>query len=392
MISEGMPVKTDPAYTQFASPARSAPEVIADQHRHLVSQQYVAEILDALPFPTLLINSDRQVVMVNRPLLSMLALEEQRQALGQRPGELMGCIHGHENAAGCGTAEACSVCGAVLAVLESQRLGQRAERECRIQAQGNDGVVALDLMVTATPLQVEGIPFTFVSMTDISDVKRRRALERIFFHDITNAAGGVQSILELLHEEDDPEQSQTLLELAGSGAARLVNEIQSHRLLTAAESDDLAVAVTVFDVLELVQSVAARYRWHQVGQGKKIEVDLDAEGVVVESDMALLERVLGNLIKNALEASRRGDTVTVGCGRAAAGVELWVHNPAVMPREAQLQVFQRSFSTKGTGRGLGTYSVRLLTERYLHGKVSFTSVEGEGTTFKAVYPLQWAAV
>ena len=57
------------------------------------------------------------------------------------------------------------------------------------------------------------------------------------------------------------------------------------------------------------------------------------------------------------------------------------------PREVQLQVFQRSFSTKGENRGLGTYSIRLLTERYLKGQVSFTSSPETGTIFTAAYPL-----
>lgn len=53
----------------------------------------------------------------------------------------------------------------------------------------------------------------------------------------------------------------------------------------------------------------------------------------------------------------------------------------------RLQIFNRSFSTKSTGRGLGTYSMKYLTEKYLRGEMSFTSVEGEGTTFLARYPL-----
>jgi sensor histidine kinase regulating citrate/malate metabolism len=46
-----------------------------------------------------------------------------------------------------------------------------------------------------------------------------------------------------------------------------------------------------------------------------------------------------------------------------------------------MQLFQRSFSTKGNGRGIGTYSIKLLTENYLKGKVSFFSNEEEGTVF-----------
>jgi signal transduction histidine kinase len=106
----------------------------------------------------------------------------------------------------------------------------------------------------------------------------------------------------------------------------------------------------------------------------------------VVTDRALLGRVIGNMLKNALEASRPGEAVTAGCERQVGQVRFWVHNSAVMPRSTQLQLFQRSFSTKGAGRGLGTYSIKLLGERYLGGRVVFSSVEGQGTTFTLVLP------
>ncbi len=43
-------------------------------------------------------------------------------------------------------------------------------------------------------------------------------------------------------------------------------------------------------------------------------------------------------------------------------------------------------------RGLGTYSVKLLTERYLGGAVTFTSTQEEGTTFRVCYPLHYGAL
>jgi signal transduction histidine kinase len=77
--------------------------------------------------------------------------------------------------------------------------------------------------------------------------------------------------------------------------------------------------------------------------------------------------------------------VTLGAKATDQAVEFWVHNPGVMPREVQLQVFHRSFSTKGVGRGLGTYSIKLLTERYLKGTASFKSSPEEGTVFTVRY-------
>jgi signal transduction histidine kinase len=57
-----------------------------------------------------------------------------------------------------------------------------------------------------------------------------------------------------------------------------------------------------------------------------------------------------------------------------------------MSESVQRQVFQRSFTTKELGRGLGTYSMKLLSERYLNGNVSFTTSPKQGTTFTARYP------
>ena len=57
-----------------------------------------------------------------------------------------------------------------------------------------------------------------------------------------------------------------------------------------------------------------------------------------------------------------------------------------MTEAVRHQIFQRSFSTKGPGRGLGTYSVKLFTEQYLKGKVGFESLEGKGTTFFVSLP------
>jgi signal transduction histidine kinase len=124
-----------------------------------------------------------------------------------------------------------------------------------------------------------------------------------------------------------------------------------------------------------------------VGQGRFVEVTADSENLLLMTDRALLMRVLANLLKNALEAEPRGSTVSIRSMRQGRRGVFEVHNPSAMPRSVQLQIFQRSFSTKGKERGLGTYSIRLLSERYLGGSVSFTSTAQDGTRFRVEYPL-----
>jgi signal transduction histidine kinase len=139
--------------------------------------------------------------------------------------------------------------------------------------------------------------------------------------------------------------------------------------------------------LQLLRGAVELYRRHPVAQDRHLALAGDAEEIAVVTDRALLQRVLCNLVKNALEACRAGETVTVGCGTVDGRIEFRVHNPGFIPRDTQLQIFLRSFSTKGAGRGVGTYSVKLLTERYLRGSVSFTSSPEQGTTFQVRYPL-----
>ena len=58
----------------------------------------------------------------------------------------------------------------------------------------------------------------------------------------------------------------------------------------------------------------------------------------------------------------------------------------MIPDEYQQRIFQRDFSTKGTGRGLGTYSMQLLS-RLLSGDVDFISETGNGTRFTLTLPI-----
>lgn len=127
---------------------------------------------------------------------------------------------------------------------------------------------------------------------------------------------------------------------------------------------------------------------HEAATGRAIVVDPGAPADSIVTDRSLLMRVMGNMIKNALEAEPAGAVIPIGADRVVedGGWALWVRNPTVIRRTVQLQVFQRSFSTKGEWRGLGTYSTRLLTERFLKGKASFTSAEGTGTEFRITIP------
>ncbi|MEJ2199760.1 MAG: ATP-binding protein [Desulfuromonadaceae bacterium] len=88
------------------------------------------------------------------------------------------------------------------------------------------------------------------------------------------------------------------------------------------------------------------------------------------------------MVLNALEASAAGETVRLRLLIDEAAVTIVVINRGEIPKEVQLSIFKRSFSTKSSsGRGIGTYSMKLFGERYLGGKVGFSSEQGETRFF-----------
>lgn len=377
---------TDPHYRTPAESCRQDAASIRNVYRKVKELPHVKAVCDTLPHIVLILNSNRQIVFANRRLIDFAGLNMTEACLGLKPGELFHCINADEGPEGCGTSEKCRVCGALQTIVESQHNHHGAQRELRLTARINGEAVAFDFRISAAPFSCGRQPLTMVHLVDISDEKRRRVLERIFFHDILNTAGSLLNLSQLMTttQGGQHEQRATLMHMASK---QLIDEIKAQRELMEAENGELDVHFAKVHSLScLKQTMHLFDEYQQIHQ-----VDLKLANASVDithnSDQTLLLRVLSNMVKNALEASHAGQTVTVGCRKKEGKVAYWVHNADFMSPEVQLQIFQRSFSTKGAGRGLGTYSIRLLTEKFLKGDVSFESSARSGTCFKVEYPL-----
>lgn len=370
--------------TKFLPAERASEEEIREKRNLILALPLIKLIVNGIPDGAVILNSQRQIIVSNRALLEARGLDSEEAALGLRPGEAFGCIHAN-NPLGCGTTEFCRYCGAAK-VLNSCRMGKKAADECRIISEFKDETEAFDLLVWGTPFRYGGDDFIFFTIYDITHEKRRQVLERIFFHDALNTAGGLLGFAELLAEEAPPELDN-LTEPILFGARTLVEEITSHKDLNDAETGELGVEAGRLSSGEVLKNLQINFG--RLGGFRQVNLDLDPdiEEFEFESDPVLVNRSLGNLVKNALESSQPGETVTLGCQADGLTVEFWVHNPAVMPPEVQFEIFKRSFSTKGRGRGLGLYGVKLLVARYLRGAVSFTSTPETGTVFRIRLPL-----
>ena len=358
-------------------------EIEAACHSPLV--EAVLSTADSL---LLVLNAQRHVVASNGTASKLAA-----GLLGLRPGEALGCVHA-QGPRGCGADPACETCGALGAVLGAQRSGRPVEAEwlVRSELEGTD----YEFNVRACPLLVGDSPLTVVALRDISSDKRRQALEQIFFHDVLNTITGLRGWAELLQSHPDthpsaPGRIQFL-------TRHIEREVRDHRALVMAERGTIVPDRKLLRASEILGDVDAVFASHAAARGRSIEGRL-AGDVELITDRSLLLRVLVNMVHNALEATEPGGVIRIEVARVGGRsspaaprgqdtVRFSVCNGGVMPAEVQARVFQRSFSTKSQqGRGLGTYSMKLLGERYLGGAVSFVSNAERGTVFTFELPL-----
>ncbi len=377
-----MPIQTD------YLPAERLPRSrILGQARQVGESPALIAMLDTTPGMLALLNLERQIIFCNEACAKAGGLERKEDALGMRPGELLRCIHATDSPGGCGTGASCRFCGLMQALVIGQQ-GRANSGECLMQCNGDQRDVFAEFAVEVKPLPQLGAGWQCYSLEDISDEKRREALERTFFHDILNRAGAVQSISSILADDDmPPRERASFTGMLTVSAHALVDEIRGQRTLLAAERGDLAVESTGCVSLELLTHAADACRSFGIAEAKRVVIEPGAQSIPVHTDATLLGRVLINLFKNALEASAAGTIVTATCTVPEPGlVRYSIHSGAVMPDHVRAHIFQRSFSTKGSGRGLGTYSVKLLTEGYLGGRAWFESATAHGTTFHVELP------
>jgi signal transduction histidine kinase len=238
---------------------------------------------------------------------------------------------------------------------------------------------------------VEGLRFFLVTLEDISREKYRERMERTFFHDIMNSAGVIQGVVEILENTVSLQELRETLPIMKQGTTLLVEEIEAQRSLFSAEKGTLRVAPVPLEGESFIRNIAEEMSsFPDISRGREIVVVPPRNPCMAWGDELLFRRVLLNMMKNALEATPPGGLVTAGCQREGNSREdrilFWVHNRGVLPEEVRYRIFRRSFSTKGEGRGIGTYSMKLFLRQYLRGDIWFVSDEKRGTFFYAALP------
>ncbi len=371
--------------SHFAPLDRATPEDLEHDIETVRRNRVVELTLDAFRSLLVILNEQRQIVALNDAFLKRLGFESPATLLGLRVGEAFNCTHARNEPEGCGSTQYCSTCGAAIAMVATLTEGASEERLCVMECTENGKVSDQVFRVWSHPTVVEGRRLILMFMQDETDEHRRATMERAFLHDINNVLVGLLGSAEILSLEA-PESE--LVGNVNAHSQRLAKEVRLQQWLVHASEGGMESHRETVTMDAVVADLRAAFSTTQALRGRALEFPGDVPEVTLSTDPTLLQRVLGNMVINALEETPTGGAARVDVEHVDGCAIFRVWNAGVIPADVQLRVFQRNFSTKkGKGRGLGAWIVKVLGEEILGGRVGFTSTEADGTEFHLELPI-----
>jgi len=209
-----------------------------------------------------------------------------------------------------------------------------------------------------------------------------RARERRFTadvaHELRTPLTGLVGEASLLADHLDrmPSESRRPAELLISDVGRLRTLVEELMEISRLDAGAESVQAESVDLAVLTRAILRARGWEE-------RVHLDGDEAVVTSDPRRLERIVANLVGNALEHGEDGVAVRVGSDGSHAFVEVADHGPGIAPEHLP-HLFERFYKADparaGRGSGLGL-AIAQENARLLGGEIQVQSEPGRGSRF-----------
>ena len=180
---------------------------------------------------------------------------------------------------------------------------------------------------------------------------------------------------------EDPKKVDTLADMIDESVESAISTIED--LSSKTQTGELNITVTDLRyVIEMAIDMA------KVPQNINVVTDFSDEFLAILLDVAKFQRVLDNLIRNAVEAMPKGGTLTVRSRRMSDAIHIEVEDTGIGIRRDDVgKLFQPFYTTKPTGTGLGLVSSKTVIEA-LGGTIKIESTPGVGTKVTLMLPIR----
>lgn len=263
------------------------------------------------------------------------------------------------------------------------------------------GDETIQLSVFAIELTLRDEEVKLISMSNIQSELEEKEMEawqnlvRVLTHEIMNSVTPISSLAGIVEEDlkkridrptdetlkkEDLEDMYLSLQTISKRSAGLIKFVKEFRTLTHIPKPKLAEV----PVKELLEELALLHKKELVDHGIVIGVDVSPANLFILADKTMIEQVLINLIKNAIQAFEDQPDKRIELkayanekGRAVISVK---DNGSGIDAEALEKIFIPFFSTKKTGSGIGLSLSKQIMRQH-EGNITVKSTLGEGTEF-----------
>lgn len=234
-----------------------------------------------------------------------------------------------------------------------------------------------------------------VWVRDILDKRRREQFQREILstttHDLKGPLGAIAVSCDVLLDSPTPDQrAHALLERIATSANSAINLIEEFLSMRRMEEGAFVLHPITTPLAELVIRVVESFGLTAKTRGMQVVYSIPDTAIIGCVDGLGFERILTNLIGNAIKFSASGGRIEVGLERRDQGIALIVRDYGVgmEPGDAQ-RLFQRysrlSAHAGVSGSGLGLFIVKCIVSAH-GGSIDVTSAIGKGTTFEIFLP------
>jgi signal transduction histidine kinase len=246
--------------------------------------------------------------------------------------------------------------------------------------------MAVDAMQSRINLQMQQIKQ--------SDDMRRELIANIS-HDLrtplTNMLGYIETLL-LKHDELDAKQQQDYLKITRKHGKKLGRLIADLFELAKLDSNAIEPQMETFSIAELIQDVAQDFRIRAQKKQIRLQIDGDMDDARVCADIGLMERVIDNLLDNALRHTPAGGEIRVDIAKQPDGVQVRIADDGegIDPQDLPY-IFDRFFHVRDSEQeelkstGLGLAIVKRILDLHF-SRITVESSLQQGTRFEFCLP------
>jgi len=198
-------------------------------------------------------------------------------------------------------------------------------------------------------------------------------------HDLKNLVAQLSLMnANAARHKDNPEFQADMLETIDFSVQKMKLLLQK---LSRSTTQERPVPLTIDEVVRQALALKGAFEPHP-------RLVVETPGLLVLAERERLERVVGHLIQNAIEATPRSGSVTIRVTGAAANVLVEIVDTGEGMSEDFIRerLFKPFESTKSAGMGIGVFESREYINE-LGGSLEVDSTPGRGTTFRVLLPL-----